>query len=361
MIIISLIHCRIFGKLNGYLLNRIRHAFSIKSGTIKVMKKFDLVIVGEGISGLYAAYLAFRRFPQWNIALIADSSRLAPCSYRTTAVVSQSGIHLGVSPLGDLLFNGFQAFCEHVANDRPDGIYSGTRFHLSSDGCDAFKKRWPNGRLQQLAALKKELFVEQEETFLVDPHEYLAWLKSQMTVHFFTGLVTSVESGRVISDHLDILGDRIFLANGAYARHTPIQLKSHAPTKNYLDGSRVVPGKFALFQLCDWGEESFVLSHGHANLIYRAWSGEVLIGGTTNKNESLDDQGELQKQINFFAELVNFDLPKAVHVDTGLRHKGMQRKPALLELSTNVWALWGTYKNGWSLPHFMLKDWIEKI
>lgn len=325
------------------------------------MKKFDLVIVGEGISGLYAAYLAFKRYPHWKIAIVADSSRLPPCSYRSTAVVSQSGIHSGFSPLGDLLFNAFQAFCDHLVKDSPSGVYSGTRYHLSTDGCEAFINRWPNGKLRQISALKKEMYVETEGTFLVDPHEYLGWLKSQIDIQFFNARVTGIEPGRVVSDHLDILCDRLFLGSGAYARSEPIKMDIRPSDQNYLDGSRVVPGKFALFQLCDWGDENFVLSHGHSNLIYRAWSREVLIGGTTNKNESMDDDGELQKQMSFFRDVLTFELPKSIHVDTGLRHKGMQRKPSLVELAPKTWALWGTYKNGWSLPHILIKNWIEDL
>ncbi|GAB4020939.1 MAG: hypothetical protein Fur0010_23900 [Bdellovibrio sp.] len=322
------------------------------------MKHFDFVIIGEGIAGLYAAFLLSKSFPQKKIALVSDSSAFPPCSYRTTAVVSNSGISLGVSDLGDLLFHAHAAFVEHVESVRPEGIYHGTRYHLSTDGCQAFIKRWPDYERKKLSLLKSEMFVSQEPCYLIDPHEYLSFLKKFSNTEFIQDIVFEVDEHVVRGNKTLLKGEKILIMNGAFQLKNPIKFNLKPQDEFYLKGNRIVPGKFALFQLMNLGEESFVLSHGRNNLIYRSWSQEVLIGGTTNKNESMEDAGELDEMIQFYRNLCSFELPMPVHVDTGLRMKGMKREPRWLSINDYTFALWGSYKNGWSLPHYFLKQFV---
>lgn len=325
------------------------------------MKRYDFVIIGEGIAGLYSAFLLSRTFPQKNIALVADSKSFPACSFRTTGVVSKSGISRDVSPLGNLLLDAHECFSQHMQKDSPDGVYAGTRYHLSTDGCGPFVKRWPEHEFREMPFLRGKMYVAIEKCFLIDPHEYLGFLKSNSKVDFLEDEIVEIQQHQVIGRKLILNAENILVMNGAFQRKRPIKLSLRPQDEFYLSNNRIVPGRFALFQLINLGDANFVISHGHNNLIYRAWSGEVLIGGTTNKNESEDDSGELAEMIEFYRNICSFDIPGPVHVDTGLRLKGMKREPRMIEVNSYTHALWGTYKNGWSLPHYFLQEYVGKL
>ena len=122
---------------------------------------------------------------------------------------------------------------------------------------------------------------------------------------------------------------------------------------------KAVSGDFLKAQGVDISKSSFVISFGKFNLIYRAFDQTMLLGGTTNSKEwSLPNEILLKRWHSVARHELGEDFPlpafSKFEIITGIRHKGIQRKPFWGRLKAPndfpLYGLFSLYKNGFTLP-----------
>jgi hypothetical protein len=102
-------------------------------------------------------------------------------------------------------------------------------------------------------------------------------------------------------------------------------------------------------------KESFSLVFDEIHFIVRRHAGDVLIGATTTNNSKnfypdkegmLEQYQRLQKHLHKVITLPAIDKGELI---TGIRHKGQRRTPFWGQVNDNCYAVWGLYKNAFTL------------
>lgn len=314
------------------------------------MQSID-VIVGSGISAhaflwTYALALKQGRLDDARRVVWIKSEIVPTCSLTSTSLISSAGLERGVSPLGEQLLDAYQVFESRCANFA--AVSKATQTHLAHGDLENFKRRYANA---------------QGECYVIDSHNFLRELSHEAQTILGERLI--YKNDTVISwqhDHLVLHSkqklnfDRCYIALGA-------GINFLAPVK----GSRTVAGHYAWANV-DLGQQSFVFSRGPMNLIYRALDKVILLGSVDDKNDQhgwpviAPRVSELKKSLAQF----EFDLPSNLkwQVATGIRHKGVKRRPFWGEIATNLWGTHSLYKNGYTLAFLaadeVISKWCEK-
>ncbi|CBW26636.1 hypothetical protein BMS_1813 [Halobacteriovorax marinus SJ] len=332
---------------------------------IEDIENYDLIIVGNGICA-QSILFEIRKSPRFNldtlkIAHVFNDKLLSPCSENTTSVVSLSGVSKGVSPLGDLIYDSYDYTAQLARLELSDYFHSASQYHIFEDdtNSDQFNKRYDLPRKHQL--LEREFLAHKDECFVVDNTsllKYLEELNSSLNLNKIQDTLVHIDDSRVI--HLasgkKISAKKVILAMGAYSNHFLPSIE-HA----HLSYSKKVPGDYVSFTNLDLGKECFVLTKGHYNLVYRSFSKEVLIGGTTLKNDlSATEFMPLDELYQYFSKFID-DIPKLMsgEIRKGLRHKGRKRMPFLGEISSGIYSFHGVYKNGFTFSFYMANQFIR--
>ena len=143
-----------------------------------------LAIIGSGIVGRSLLYtLAKDQKSFEKITLISGDNFTSPCTLNSTAIVAPRGVTPGTSPLGDLLYDGYQTFAEHYHKDQPAGVEFIPQITAATVNLDSFKTRYPSATLKK-ELLKEEALMIVEEAYLVDPVTYCDWLLSKAREHY---------------------------------------------------------------------------------------------------------------------------------------------------------------------------------
>jgi hypothetical protein len=325
-----------------------------------------LAIIGNGIAGRSLLFNLTRENNKFQkILLFSAPAFLKPCSFYTTSIVAPRGVTSGHSDLGDLIVEGFSDFSEHVKKDKPSGIFPISQFTGATTKIDQFKTRYPGGKFSRLLeglphSLKNEIYLAQEDAFMIDPEIYLPWLSHQaekaLQITYVESLVTEVRNGGKVylrtNNNEEFEVDQLVFAAGAYGRF----YKSLFPGEK-IESSKPVQGSYLRFSKMRLGEKSFSLTLNGANLIYRAHSQEVLIGSTTDDFiHELPHLNELRRIFSELKALVAFEVPvfESGEILVGHREKARKREPYILRKG-NLLAVGGLYKNGFSLSLKMTK------
>jgi hypothetical protein len=110
---------------------------------------------------------------------------------------------------------------------------------------------------------------------------------------------------------------------------------------------------------------SFVIEEIH--FIYRKEAQDFLLGATTTNNQLNflhDIQGMKDQYLRFkkYTEgvitLPEFDSGELI---TGIRHKGQKRTPFWGKVNQDIYAIWGLYKNAWTMAFTAGKDLSELV
>ena len=274
------------------------------------MNKYNILIVGGGIGGLAMAHEISSNLlghKDLKIGLI-ESKQLQKCSTRTTSVVSLHGIKSGISPLGDDLVKSFELFKSFVKKTNYTSIQNCTRSHIALNEMEEEKLKSRFDRVDDIKFQNLSYKGVKEEAFVIESY------------------------------HTNIL----ILATGAFSKLMPIV---DSTTDFY--GS-VVPGHYY-----EWDydfDHSFVVSLEGHNLIYRKQDGKLILGGSTQKDGvAYPAHDQLNNQYEKFQEV--FEMPDLCDAKllTGLRQKGVKRRPFIGEVSPRIFALTSLYKNGFTL------------
>lgn len=339
-------------------------------------KHYDLAVVGNGIAAKMSLfYLAQSlkgtdKFKDYSILHIYDEKLAPACSFKTTSTVSLNGIKEGVSELGDELREAFFHFCDFYKHYHPPGIYPSKQylFATSIEGIEKLKLRYSDDLSKISHPLMKRLHQGVVlDSFIIIPEVFLAYLDREISLLNITtneDFVLNIhESENEVlietKSHAHYKAKKLFLGTGAYTKIFQDIFQREQIESVYfdrIDKSKVVSGSYLLFEGF-FHEENFYFTFDDINVVYRKNSKELIIGSTTVEGAYLTPVMHRLFEIyhkvksELLIEIPRFDLFK---IETGLRHKGLKRRPfsALISKEKRVLLMGGLYKNGWSLPFY---------
>lgn len=296
-----------------------------------------LVIVGNGIAAhaylwTYAQMLKQGRLDGVRRISWLKSALVPVCSQSSTSLISVAGIERHVSFLGDTLLDAFEIFKHNFENY--DCVQKAKQKHLPHGDLENFKRRYENiesdcfiiATKDFLNLLAKEIFDVLGEYIVEEEGTVMGWQKNELLL---------------LGDQV-LRFDHCVLAIGA--GHA--LLKTPAKHKS-------VAGHYAWTNI-DLGHESWVLSRGPHNLIYRAYDKTLLLGSYDDKDDGhgwplMAKHGHSIKKI-----LLDFEneisLPAKLNwqLESGVRHKAPKRQPFWGKLDEGIDSIHGLYKNGFT-------------
>lgn len=307
-----------------------------------------LAIIGSGIGGRSLIYtLAKEKKAFTEIIIFGSESFAKACSYRSTAVVAPRGLSEGHSELGDLLYKSYADFKEHFELDHPLGVEKVKQV----TGGD--KVRYPHGKMSSDFS-HDEIYLQEDEAFLIDPKTYLDFLLSK--AQEFYGEKLKVMDDFVLETYADgrikthqgaeFQVDKIVHASGVYNRYwTAI-----APDSK-LKSIKASQGSYIEFNDLKIERDSFSITLNGHNYIWNKKEKRLLIGSTTLEvNHEIPPLKELTEIQHFFKTVLTLEVPEIASgkVQVGLREKAQKRSPYYFQEGKRAF-MGGFYKNGYTL------------
>lgn len=343
--------------------------------------KYDLIVIGDGLAARAFLYELAKTDTNLRILQIYQEDKAAACSFKTTSHICLNGVELGVSPLGDLLYESYKITENMYKTESPDGIYEGQQFNLCRDGefgRSEYMRRYK--RVDKFDHFSNNIDVShldnwglQYHKYLLNPEAFMAWLKKQyidtlkldIKSEYVTEQSLSSDNIEIFTESTSYKGATLLICAGAYSKKFESSIEFEK-----LEKSKVVPGQYITFDNVDWGEENFAITKRRYTVCYRAYNQTLMIGGTSLKeDDDINDLSPLKIEYDevkkIFGESVKLPSFESGRVRHGLRHKGHQRKPfwGLIQESTNakVYGMFGLYKNGFTFPFLGAKKLIEQM
>ena len=350
---------------------------------------FDLIVVGSGLAGYGVLHELANLGFSGSLLWVSSPKQAPPASLFSTAIVARRGLSKGVSPLGDLLWDGLGAFRSWVQREAPEGVETSQNCYLCGPESSPFygeRKKALERRFGKVAKLEGKLSGlgegHQEEGYLIYPETFFnSWKKKivgELNVQETQDLVTSLEETpeKVILKSLGGAswhGRCLFLGTGAYSQLYPLSMRSMS------EKTKVIPGHYLCWKMDQLKEISpLVLSLGRCNLIARPEDKALILGATSEGDAIMAPRLEFLRSYRDEFNLLfkesplslpfPFSLPplKEARFLTGLRHKGPQRKPRggkQWEGRGRIYEMNGLYKNGftlaWALAPTLAKNILE--
>ena len=348
---------------------------------------FDLIIIGNGISAYNLLYKISQTESLRSLKIgMVHSDKLAPgCSSSIPSIVSQHGTRKGINRLGDTLYDAFFLTKDLVNKCQPEGVEKVCHISLLPDdikGRDNFFRRYKTS--QNLAfnfwgqEYKREGIIA--SGYIFHFKNYLNWLEKEVFINLnLTKLEGFVQKFEILEKNvinkieLSLLdGKTLFAASvifctGAY---TKIFENTFDNFGAKIGRTQYAPGSIIRFKCRkNFKHDSVIVSTRGTNLYYSGLRGELFFGSTKARNNAFcNDYLSIKQSYEKFIEDINFDFQAPDISDgeivTGVRHKGIQRRPfwgPLLE-NKNVFigGIFGLYKSGYSFSHLAAKDIVDK-
>lgn len=326
---------------------------------------FDILVLGNGIcaQSILFEMVKDNKFDldKLRVGQISSNDSFIPCSENTTSVVSLNGTTRGISDLGDLIIDSYDYTINYIEKNSLTSFNKSEHYFLPSPDPSKmgnFVRRF--GEAQPIRFLDMNLMGRKSINYLVDAED----LKNELSEHIDSQNVEKVSSiiTQVKDNTVTCLNGRSYKAKtiisclGAYTK----DVFSHIE----VDKTKKVPGDYLIFENCELSDSNFALSCGHHNLVYRHFSKTVLIGGTTLKNNwDAVDYIDINSQYEFYKGVLGDRLPdfSKAKVRSGMRHKGIKRRPFAGKLSENTYSLHGVYKNGYTFSFYLGRKILDQI
>ena len=331
------------------------------------IQKFDLLILGSGICAQSILFELSKsdRFDldTLKIGQVSGDTLTTPCSLNSTSVVSLSGTSRGMSPLGDLIVDSYHYTVNQIMPMFDKNFYPAKQFFIYDERKDEAQFLRRNKEIVDHTIFDYKFRGNQESCFILDNEGLLNDLSNEIDTLSLTKIndtIVDVSYDKYVTllSGKKLYADKIVCALGAYSNQF-LNNMDH----DHLNRSKVVPGDYLVFQNVDIGEESLVITMGHYNLVYRAYSKTILIGGTSLRDEwSAVDYVELRPLYDFFKNIIKTlpDFSKG-EVKTGLRFKGRRRRPFLGEIKDSIYSFHGVYKNGFTFSFYMAREFVKGL
>lgn len=317
----------------------------------------DLIIIGNGLAAWGVLNAIAEKKPDLKILHLSADRQLPPCALNSTATVSQSGIQLGVSPLGDLLYESFRMTKGFIEKWNCPAITTTKHYHLGD--IEKLKTRFGEVSLIEDPVLKNSLQGAVETSYLFEPKKFQTW--------FFKNIVSKIKNYQFVEDLvLSFSEDDQVSVQGqknSYVTKKAILCTGAFDRKKF--GGKLVTGHYLSWQNIDY-DDSFLISHRGDNLIYNKGERTLMMGGTSNKDEvSLYDFQQMEEMYLEINQILKEELPplREGTLEYGHRQKGKKRMPTLAkrEGCRNLYFLNSLYKNGYTVAWKLGSDFIEQL
>ena len=225
--------------------------------------------------------------------------------------------------------------------------------------------------------LKKELHQTfhyyKSDAYIFDPEIFYEWLDANTTFELINDRVIAVEEQKVKTLNGQEFSYKHLYLCTSYMSDQFASLVVNEKLKRTLLHSKPVAGSYLSFPIhlfesaeIDLSEPfSFVIDEIH--FIVRPGSGDVLLGATT-ENQSLSfvpNEKGLQEQYDRFCDYVGgaLSMPEFTQAKQicGIRHKGQRRTPVWGQVAPGVSAVWGLYKNAFTLAFLASEDLVGQL
>jgi hypothetical protein len=333
-----------------------------------------IVVIGSGIAALSTIFELNKN--GFNNILCLSSEGFAPgCSYASTGINALRGTESGLSPLGDILIASHKAFDNFNREYLPHGVAAAREIHAWYGENSKLTRRYKtfnNGKKFNFSKVELTKIVNYRDShaFVISPGLLLRWLEDNSTYEHVEDFITSVQDTKVIGQVGVYSFDHLIICSGLMARNFIDLVQDDAVRKN-LYYSKAVSGAYIEFDSADFKDsnlcfdESFSFVFENSHLIFRADLRKVIIGSTSenNKLNFLADKTELRVKYEKLKSIIGGEFPhfdKAL-VFSGVRHKTQNREPFWGEISTNISAIWGLYKTGWSMSFLASRDIVSTL
>lgn len=308
-----------------------------------------------------------------NIHVFSEDDFYSPCSLHSTATVSLRGVTKGVSPLGDIIFEGQSFLRKHVEHMKPSGVWRVHHIISETQNFSKFSKRFPQFlESSDSSLLKNKAFFVEEEALIIDPGLYLNWLLDQSLSVFSSQVNFIKESVNHFSFRDDLNGqillkthsqkefvvDKVMFCGGSYNRLWGVDELSDQKVT-----SRPVPGHYLEFSNIDWASDSYILSLNEYSLVWNHHTKKLLMGSTSSGHfHQLVQKNELIHMYDYLAKNLHITLPpfEKAKIKVGVREKGKKRRPYFLK-NKNAYFIGGLYKNGFGISLKLAHDFINQI
>lgn len=335
-----------------------------------------IVIVGNGVAAWRINAELEKKFIDSKIIRIGSEAFSPKCSYRTTSINCLRGVQKGISPLGDLMYDSHMEFEEFFNKEAPGGVNEGHEWQLWSDAggnSDKWERRYSRWEeLDEVEGIKFSTPMKaiKSKAYLIDPYEYYQWHKAQFknTEHlndFVIEVNRKEDKFEVKTQNSNtLIADKLILCAG-YMSQDFLSLVDDEKVKDYLNRSKPVRGTYLETDF-EFGNKSFSLAIESKHLIYRSSDKKLLIGSTSENNNSC--QFPMTKEVFDIYDFVNshlsnFNLPPKDNwrVKHGIRFKGAKRTPWWGSVSDNCYGVFGLYKNAFTFSIKAAKEVVSSI
>lgn len=337
---------------------------------------YDLIVVGNGLAAqtfLFELFNDVKKSQNFSVAQIFSEEIAPSCSLRTLATVSLSGIEEGISDLGNELHSSYFMFEEFVEKHSPKGVEVVDQIVTYTTPKEKGKME---RRYKKLHVLTDPLFKEEFEgvrlnSYIISPEIYSSWFDEKINNQkvdrikdFVRGL--SVDNEGIVECTLlsgnKIRAKKILLCTGAYSK---IFSDFYGSPSILKEKTHSVAGSF-LERSIDLNRPSFFIVIDGLKLVYRDAEKLLTLGVSSTQGAFLSvDFNELNGALDFFHQKLNLSLGSLsdFKVKTGLRHKGIKRRPfyEALHADKPIYLISGLYKNGFTFAHLTAKEMLKNI
>ena len=285
------------------------------------------------------------------------------CSDSSTAINCLRGTTRGVSVLGDMIVDAFDAFESFLEKHRPDGVNQGFEYQIF-DHTEKWSGRYPDYENVNKSSIstyvKKMNYYHKNKAYFFDLKKLRSWyLEKNSHVIKKMAFVSAISADGVVSSSL---GDEHFdLVIVCSNYNTSLCRGLNESVDYYLDHCKAVAGSYLETDYdCSEFSNSINLAFEKYHLIFRKEENKLQIGATTDNRTShhLPNEKGLEEIYHFISSNTKLSLPAIEHFlrRVGVRLKGYKRLPCCDFVTPNVYMCSGLYKNGYVLPYlFSLK------
>lgn len=295
-----------------------------------------IIVVGDGVIARSLIFFLAKYAPQNSYIQVSANDFYPSCSDYSTATVALRNTQRGLSPLGDLIVEGFKAFNEFILNNNPLGVEPVPHFHRTLTHSEKFLKRFGS-----------EFY--EEKSYLIYWNEYKNWLLKNVQITHINDVAINTKANKLnLKSGVSLDYDKLIWCTG-------IQKDKKI---------KVRPGSYLYKEMNI--TQSRIYEIDGINIILRALDKKLLIGSTTirdnhyiapiNRLRDLHQKAKLFMKNELSLNIADFD---TFNIQTGLRSLG-SRMPFFGRLSDNQWGMFDFHKNGYlmsiSAASYVAKD-----
>jgi len=299
--------------------------------------KKSCAVIGDGVAANTFIFYLLEKSKDIEVTQFFEESFFPKSSTKSTAIVANRNIAMGVSEYGDLLYKSFielNHFYSKYSEHFIDSIEIVTH-KTFGNGVD-FHRKFPEAKKSPYG------FEFSEDAFLFYPSEFLAKLRE----------FNYIKRESLIISSYDQLAKYDFIVDcsGHYMKFLNTSGDSKTTSGAYLRTN---------FNF----DHSFSISMHHCNLIYRKKYQELIIGSSTG--DAIMSKKDFNHLRGCFKTLTDYKLvlPEFHEFELirSFRHKMRKRLPVWRELSDNRFINGGYYKNGYQFSFLAAKELSEMI